>query len=43
VSSVDIPAWLNPAGATHYVISDFTIAGAERLLRLLTNQPLNGL
>ena len=38
-SAADIPLWLGPQSSTHYVISDFTVSGAERLLRLLTGQP----
>jgi KAP-like P-loop domain-containing protein/TIR domain-containing protein len=38
-SAHDIPGWLNPTDRTHFVISAFTVAGAESLLRLLTNQP----
>lgn len=39
-SVVDLPSWLAPASATHYVVSEFTVAGAEALLRVLTGQPL---
>jgi len=35
----DIPAWLGPNTGTSYRISDFSLAGAEDLLRLLTRQP----
>ncbi len=35
----DIPAWLAPAAATYYLVSDYTVAGAETLLRALTGQP----
>ena len=38
-SPADIPLWLGPQSSTHYVVSDFTVTGAERLLRLLTGQP----
>ena len=38
-SAADIPLWLGPAAATHYVVSEFTVAGAEMLLRALTGQP----
>ncbi|MCI0690172.1 MAG: CHAT domain-containing protein, partial [Sporichthyaceae bacterium] len=38
-SAGDIPAWLGPHTTTHYVVSEYTVAGAERLLRLLTGQP----
>jgi CHAT domain/SEFIR domain/AAA ATPase domain len=34
-----IPAWLSPASSTHYVVSEYTVAGAERLLRVLTGRP----
>jgi hypothetical protein len=36
----DIPLWLRPASAVHYRVSEFTVSGAERLLRVLTGQPL---
>jgi hypothetical protein len=39
-SADDIPLWLAPAAATHYVVLDYTVPGAESLLRLLTGQPL---
>jgi hypothetical protein len=35
----DIPLWLAPVSAMHYVVSDYTVAGAESLLRVLTGQP----
>ncbi|MGH4022226.1 MAG: SEFIR domain-containing protein, partial [Pseudonocardiaceae bacterium] len=35
----DIPVWLGRETSTHYVVSEYTQAGAERLLRLLTRQP----
>jgi len=38
-SADDIPLWLGPKSTTHYLVSDFTVAGAETLLRLLTGQP----
>ncbi|HUZ54305.1 MAG TPA: CHAT domain-containing protein, partial [Streptosporangiaceae bacterium] len=38
-SADDFPQWLRPASTTHYVVSDYTVGGAERLLRLLTGQP----
>jgi tetratricopeptide (TPR) repeat protein len=38
-SAGDIPLWLGPTSATRYEVSDYTIAGAESLLRLLTGQP----
>jgi tetratricopeptide (TPR) repeat protein len=37
-SADDIPSWLIPAAATHYEVTDFTVAGAEFLLRALTGQ-----
>ena len=37
-SADDIPLWLAPASATHYEVSDYTVAGAEKLLRVLTGQ-----
>ncbi len=39
-SADDIPLWLAPAAATHYAVRDYTVPGAESLLRLLTGQPL---
>ncbi len=38
-SQADIPAWLSPASATYYQVAEFTVAGAEDLLRVLTSQP----
>ncbi len=35
----DIPQWMSPTSATHYLISDYRVGGAETLLRLLTDQP----
>lgn len=35
----DIPAALQPATGTHYRVREFTRAGAEKLIRLLTGQP----
>jgi tetratricopeptide (TPR) repeat protein len=35
----DIPLWLGPASTAHYLVGEYTVAGAERLLRLLTGQP----
>jgi hypothetical protein len=35
----DIPLFLQPRTADHYPITEFTTAGAENLLRLLTGQP----
>jgi tetratricopeptide (TPR) repeat protein len=35
----DVPSWLNPASATVYTVRDFTLPGAEKLIRLLTAQP----
>ena len=37
-SQADIPVWLPPAAA-YYQVGEFTVAGAEDLLRLLTGQP----
>jgi hypothetical protein len=36
----DIPWWLSPASVGYYRVSEFTIPGAEKLLRVLTHQPL---
>ncbi|WP_086838236.1 SEFIR domain-containing protein [Amycolatopsis kentuckyensis] len=35
----DVPDFLAPATSTVYAVTDFTVEGAERLLRMLTNQP----
>jgi CHAT domain/TIR domain len=38
-SADDIPLWLGPQSAAHYPVTGFTVAGTEKLLRLLTSQP----
>jgi hypothetical protein len=38
-SAENIPLWLTPDSATYYVISEYTVAGAEKLLRVLLSQP----
>jgi len=38
-SAGDLPLWLFPATTTHYPVTEYTTAGAERLLRTLTGQP----
>jgi CHAT domain/TIR domain len=38
-SADGIPMWLRPVSTTHYVVSEYTVDGAEKLLRLLTGQP----
>jgi hypothetical protein len=38
-SAEGIPAWLSPASSTRYVVSEYTVAGVERLLRVLTGRP----
>lgn len=35
----DIPAWMGREASTHYPVTDFTVPGAEALLRYLTGQP----
>ena len=35
----DLPDWLGGSTHTHYTVDDFTVDGAEALLRRLTNQP----
>jgi hypothetical protein len=35
----EIPFWLGPTTRTHYVVAEFTLAGAEALLRYVTGQP----
>src|ERR1022692_1993430 len=37
-SAADLPMWLAPMSATHYMISEYTAAGAEQLLRVLAGQ-----
>ena len=36
----DLPLWLAPASTTYYKVTGCTVAGAEKLLRVLTGQPL---
>ena len=38
-SEADIPLWLRPRSVTFYTVKDFTVSGAEGLLRMLTHQP----
>ena len=38
-SHADIPVWLSPVSAAYYQVGEFTVAGAEGLLRMLTGQP----
>ena len=38
-SADDLPFWLAPATATQYVVTGYTVVGAEPLLRVLTGQP----
>src|SRR5262249_32773247 len=38
-SAADIPLWLGPASTAHYMVSEYTVSGAEGLLRVLTGQP----
>ena len=38
-SADDIPAFLSPSAATHYRVTEITVAGMESLLRVLTDQP----
>ncbi|SDZ53456.1 CHAT domain-containing protein [Asanoa ishikariensis] len=35
-----LPSWILPDGGTVYSVEEFTLAGAEPLLRVLTGQPL---
>ncbi|MEA2202730.1 MAG: hypothetical protein QOI89_3410, partial [Solirubrobacteraceae bacterium] len=37
-SASDVPVWLGRETSTHYLVSEYTQAGAERLLNLLTGQ-----
>ena len=39
-SVADIPLWLGRVSTTHYEVTDYTVGGAERLVRVLTGQPL---
>ncbi|MGF0171452.1 TIR domain-containing protein [Streptomyces sp. Marseille-Q5077] len=38
-SHTDLPVWLGGSTHTYYSVEEFTVTGAERLLRLLTDQP----
>lgn len=38
-SPADLPLWLGGSTHTHYPVKEFTVEGAESLLRLLTGQP----
>jgi hypothetical protein len=38
-STADIPLWLGPNSGTSYRVTDFTLPGAEELIRVLTGQP----
>jgi hypothetical protein len=38
-SEADLPRFLHPYNETHYRVTDFTVEGAESLIRVLTNQP----
>lgn len=38
-SVAEIPQWMGPTTTTNYAITDYTVRGAENLLRLLTDQP----
>ncbi|MFF8944232.1 toll/interleukin-1 receptor domain-containing protein [Streptomyces sp. NPDC014864] len=38
-SASDLPLWLGGSTTTHYPVRDFSVDGAEKLLRLLTGQP----
>lgn len=38
-SADDLPLWLAPASATGYAVAEYTVSGAEDLLRVLTAQP----
>ncbi len=38
-SATDIPTWLGRNTSTHYPVTEYTVAGAQQLLRLLTGQP----
>ena len=38
-SAAHIPLWLAPASASHYLVQDYSVAGMQKLYRLLTGQP----
>ncbi|WP_314254456.1 TIR domain-containing protein [Streptomyces kutzneri] len=38
-SADDLPDWLGGLAVTHYAITEYSVFGADRLLRLLTDQP----
>ncbi|MGH3778904.1 MAG: CHAT domain-containing protein, partial [Pseudonocardiaceae bacterium] len=38
-SPADIPVWLGRGTSTNYAVPEYTVAAADRLLRLLTDQP----
>jgi SEFIR domain len=38
-STVGIPSWLAPASCTQYTVTDWTVDGAQDLLRYLFNEP----
>jgi NB-ARC domain/SEFIR domain len=38
-SEADVPRFLYPHDRTHYRVTDFTVEGADALIRLLTDQP----
>jgi hypothetical protein len=38
-SASDIPPFLQPQTADHYLVEEMTVAGAEDLLRVITGQP----
>ncbi|MFK0025350.1 SEFIR domain-containing protein [Streptomyces sp. NPDC090798] len=38
-SPADLPVWLGGRSHAHYPVEEFTVAGGEKLLRLLTDQP----
>ena len=38
-AAAGIPSWLGPMTSSHYVVSGFTVAGAEKLIRYLSGQP----
>jgi hypothetical protein len=38
-SADDIPLWMGPTATTYYRVTEYTVIGAEKLLRLLTVQP----
>jgi len=39
-TEADVPRFLQPHNRTRYTVTDFTVTGAEELIRVLTDQPV---